>query len=111
MHYGLLKKILSNQGCNIESHLIVEPCEISKIKKLYTTQYRPQCNGQCKHFKTTLISMIGTLPAEAKINRQEQIPTLVHAYNCSHLNATGLSPFYFMYGRHPMLPIDIKFGV
>ena len=55
--------------------------------------------------------MIGTLPTEAKINWQEQLPTLVHAYNCSHLNATGFSPFYLMYGRQPMLPIDILFGV
>ena len=55
--------------------------------------------------------MIDTLPTEAKINWQEQIPTLVHAYNCSHLNVTGFSPFYLMYDRHPMLPIDIMFGV
>ena len=53
--------------------------------------------------------MKGTLPAEAKINWQEQIPTLVHAYNCSHSNVAGFNPFSLMYGRHPMLPI--KFGV
>ena len=75
----------------------------------HTTQ--TQCNRQCKHFNATLISMIGTLPTEARINWQEQVPTLVHAYNCSHLNVTGFSPFYLMYGRHPMLPIYIKFGL
>ena len=55
--------------------------------------------------------MIGTLPTEAKFNWQEQLPTLVHAYNCSHSNATEFSPLYLMFGRHPMLPIDIQFGV
>ena len=55
--------------------------------------------------------MIGTLPTETKINWQEQIPTLVHAYNCSPSNATGFSPFYLMFGRHPMLSIDVQFGV
>ena len=55
--------------------------------------------------------MIGTLPIEAKIKLQEQLPTLVHSYNCSHSNATGFSPFYLMYGRQPMLPIDVQFGV
>ena len=84
MHFGLLEKILSNQGCNFESSLIAELCEISKVKMLCTTPYRPKCNGQCEHFNTTLISMIGTLSTEAKINWKEQVPTLVHAYNCSH---------------------------
>ena len=55
--------------------------------------------------------MIGTLPMEAKINWQEHLPTLVHAYNCSKSNATGFSPFSLMFGRHPMLPINEQLGV
>ena len=55
--------------------------------------------------------MRGTLPTEAKFNCQEQLSTLVHGYNWGHLNATGFSPFYLMFGKHPMLPIYIQFGV
>ena len=55
--------------------------------------------------------MIDILPIEAKINWQEQIPTLVHVYNCNHSNARGCSPFYLMYGRHPMLAIGVQFGL
>ena len=51
--------------------------------------------------------MIGTVPTEAKIIWQEQLPTLVHAYHCSHLNAIGFGPLYLIFGRQPMLPIDI----
>ena len=109
MHYGLPEKIFSDQGCSFESKLIAELCELSKIKKLQTTPYRPQCNRQCEYFNATLISMIGTPPTETKINWQEQLLALVHVYNCRHLNATGFSPFYLMFGRHPMLPIDVQF--
>ena len=111
MHYGFLKKILSDQGCNFESELITELCELSNIKKLRTTPYRPQYNGQCEHFNSTLISMIGTLPINAKVRWQKQVPPLVHAYTCSHSNMTGFSPYYLMYGRQPMLPTDVEFGV
>ena len=110
MHYGVPEKILSDQGCNFKSKLIAELCELSKTKKLQTTPYRPQYNGQCECFNVTLISMICTLQKEAKINWQKQLSTLVHAYNCSCSNVTGFSLFYLMFGRHPTLPIDVQFG-
>ena len=37
MHCGLPEKILSDQGCNFESQLIAELCELSKTKKLWAT--------------------------------------------------------------------------
>ena len=55
--------------------------------------------------------MAGTLPINAKIKWQEQLPILVHAYYCSCLNATGFIPFYLMFRRQPMLPIGVQFGV
>ena len=78
---------------------------------LCTTPYRSECNGQCTGFNATLISMIGTLPTKAKIFWEEQLSTLVHAYNCSCSNAIGFSPFYLMFGGHSILPIDIQGGV
>ena len=37
--------------------------------------------------------------------------TYTYAYICTHSNATGFSLYYLLYGRHPLLPIDIEFGV
>ena len=54
--------------------------------------------------------MLGTLPEKPKRTCREQVPTLVHAYNCTKNNATGFSPYYLMFGRKPHLPIDILFG-
>ena len=39
---GLPEKILSDQGRNLNSNLVKELCELSGIKKLRTTPYRPQ---------------------------------------------------------------------
>ena len=41
---------------------------------------------------------------------REQVPTLVHAYNCTRNNATYSSLCYLMFGRQPCLPVDILFG-
>ena len=72
--------------------------------------YNPQTNGQCKHFNATLINMLGTLPKKPKSTWREQVPTLVHAYNCTRNNATGFSPYYLMFGHKLHLPIDLIFG-
>ena len=72
--------------------------------------YHPQTNGQCEHFNATLINMLGTLPEKPKSTWGEQVPTLVHAYNCTKNNMTDFSPYNLMFGRKPHLPIDILFG-
>ena len=72
--------------------------------------YHPQTNDQCEHFNVTLISMLGTLPEKPKSTWREQVPTLVHAYNCTRNSAAGFSPYYLMFGCKPHLPIDLKCG-
>ena len=90
VHYGFPEKILSDQGRNFESNLIAELCKLVQIKKLRTTPYRLEGNGSCERFNRTLISMIGMLPEELKINWPQHVSTLTHAYNCTRNNATGL---------------------
>ena len=111
MKYGIPEKIISDQGRNFESKLIAELCNLARIQKLCTSPYRPQTNGQCECFNSTLISMIGTLPPDMKRNWQAQIATLVHGYNCTKSSATGYKPYTLMFGREPLLPIDVEFGV
>ena len=67
VHYGLPEKILTDQGHNFESDLLKALCEIAQLKNMRTLGYQPQTNGQCEHFKVTLISMLGTLPQNLKV--------------------------------------------
>ena len=61
-------------------------------------------------FNATLINMLGTLPEKPKSTWREQVPTLVHAYNCTRNNKTDFSLYNLMFGCKPCLPIDILFG-
>ena len=55
--------------------------------------------------------MWGTLPENPKSAWREQVPTLVHAYNCTRNNVTDFSPYYLMFDRKPCLSIDIPFSI
>ena len=100
---------MSDQGHNFECLLISELCELTQIKKIRTTPYRPEGNGSCERFNRALISMLGTLPEDFKNKWTQHISTLT--YTCTHSNATGFSPYYLLCDRHPLLPINIEFGV
>jgi hypothetical protein len=110
-YYGFPDKILSDQGANFESELIQHLCNLAGVKKLRTTPYHPQTNGQCERFNRTLIDMIGTLEGEPKKDWKACIKHLTHAYNCTRNSATGFSPYFLLFGRVPRMAVDVQFGL
>ena len=110
-HYGFPEKFISVRGRNFESDLIKELCKIAGVKKVHTTPYHPQGNGQCERFNSTLCNMLGTLSEEEKSDWKSHLGCMTHAYNCTKHASTTYSPYYLMFGRHPRLPIDIEFGL
>ena len=85
--------------------------KIAGVKKLHTTPYHPQGNGQCERFNSTLCNMLGTLSEEEKSDWKSYLGCMTHAYNCTKHASTTYSPYYLMFGRHPRLPIDVEFGL
>ena len=103
VYYWIPENILSDQGRNFESDLIRELCHITGVKKLRTTPYSSQTNGQREKFNSTLINMIGTLPIVAKQHWQGFVFILVHGFNCTKSVATAFSPCCLLFGRHPLI--------
>ena len=110
-NYGFPERILTDQAQAFNGKLYDALCKQAKIKKIRTTPYHPQTNGQCERFNRTLMTMLGALPQEDKINWQDWVSTLVHAYNCTTTKVTGFSPYFLMFGREPRIPVDEIFGV
>ena len=54
--------------------------------------------------------MLETLPGDFKSKWTQHISMLTYPYNCTHSNTTRFSPYYLLYGRHLLPPIDIEFG-
>ena len=110
-HYGWPEKILTDQGQCFEGKLFTALCREARIRKMRTTPYHPMGNGQAERFNRTLLTMIGTLPSDQKLNWQSWVNDLVQAYNSSVSSVTGFSPYFLMFGRKPRLPVDDEFEV
>ena len=93
-HYGFPEKFISDQGRNFESDLIKELCKIAGVKKLHTTPYHPQGNGQCERFNSTLCNMLGILSEEEKSDWKSYLgcmtlPTAVLSMSLLHILLTS----------------------
>ena len=110
-HYGMPKRLHSDQGRNFESCIIKELCRLTGTIKSHTTPYHPQGNGQAERFNRTLIRMLSTLSPAEKSDWKSHLSPITHAYNCSKNEATGFSPFFLMFGRKPQLPVDALLGM
>ena len=89
-HYGMPCRLLSDQGANFESRTIQQLCELLGIKKSHTSPYHPQGNAQVERFNKTLLSMLACLTEEEKTRWKDHLPYIVHAYNCTRNDATGI---------------------
>ncbi len=111
VHYGLPERLHSDQGRDFESRVIQELCKLLGIKKSRTSPYHPQGNGQVERFNKTLLDLLGTLEDKDKSQWRLHVSPLVHAYNCTPNDSTGMTPYFLMFGRTPKLPIDIQMGL
>ena len=102
---------MTDQGKSFESSLIKELCALAQTKKISTTPYGLESKGACERFNATLINMIGTLNHDDKNYWPERVSALTYAYNCMVSMVTGFMPYYLMYGRRPLIGINVEYGV
>ncbi len=106
--HGAPRELLSDQGTNFLSKLVAEVCELFQTRKVNTTPYHPSTDGLVERFNRTLLAMLACFVSSHQRDWDRFVPLVLFAYRCSAQASVGDSPFFLIYGRDPIVPIDVS---
>ncbi|KAI9552214.1 pol polyprotein [Daphnia sinensis] len=108
-NFLLKNNVLYHRRCLI-SGFAEELFRAMQTNHLITTAYHPQCNGLVERFNHTFAEMLSMFVNSKHSNWDSVIDHVVFAYNTSRQESTGETPFFLLYGREAVLPIDVALG-
>ena len=107
--FGAPAYLLSDKGKSFTAMVVEDLCTLYGVKKLRTSSYHAQTNGQVEHMNQTLIRLIGKLDEDKKACWSKHLPELLMAYNSMRLAVTGYSPHFLLFGRRLRILVDYLF--
>ena len=103
--HGCPRVILSDRGTHFRNELVDGLCEKFKIKHKLSSPYHPQTNGLVERFNRTLCEGLAKV-TEKENEWDKYIESVLFAYRTNKHNTTKKTPFFMIYGREAILPID-----
>jgi hypothetical protein len=110
LRHGMPEKLISDRGKCFLAGITQTVLRALGIQHKTTSSYHPQSNGQVERMNHTLATMISMYISEDQKDWDAQLNHICFAYNTSRQDSTGFSPFFLLYGREPILPIDLLLG-
>ena len=77
----------------------------------FTSAYHPQSNSLCERQDRTIKDSSVKVLEEKPKELPNIIDGILFAHRVSIHNSRKYSPFFLMYNRHPILPIDMKYDL
>jgi hypothetical protein len=109
--HGNTKCILSDRAkCFIGEALTILEARLN-IRQIRTSGYQPQANQVERLNKTLHGLLVGLIHKEFKNDWDYYLPAVTFAIRASICSSTGFSPYYVMYGRDTIMPVDLIFGL
>ena len=107
--YGAPRSIVTDRGSNFMSQLVQELCKLFDIKRHHTSSYHPQTNASSQKTIGTLSQALRAYVQADQENWAELIPSILMGLRFQTKPQTsGFSPFEIVFGRKPVIPIDVE---
>jgi len=105
--YGLPRKIITDNGTNLNNKMVGEMCEEFKIQHHNSTPYRPKMNEAMEAANKYIKKIIQKMTVSYK-DWHKMLPFALHGYRTSVRTSTGATPFSLVYGMEVVLPFEVE---
>jgi transposase InsO family protein len=106
--FGSCRSMVSDQGTDFCNDVLQELMRVLGIQKLRTTAYRASANGRVERVHRTLNNLLSKEISDAKQKDwQDKLPMVVAAYNSCMHESIQFTPYFLMYGRDYVTPLDL----
>ena len=110
-HEGIPYIISSDQGGNLDkADLIKELYNVLQIRKVRSSGYNPECQGQVENYNRTVVNALRKVTKDFPHTWTFKLPIVCLAINSSVNSTTGYTPFFLMRGRRSQMAEDLAFG-
>ena len=94
------------RGSHFVNEMLDSLCEQLGSRHKLSTAYHLQTNGLVERFNRTLCETLAKFANDHKDDWDMYISSALFAYRTKRHNTTRHEPFYLMYGREAILPLD-----
>ena len=108
LQFGTIEHVHSDKEHVFENEELKTALLEFNCKYSCTTGYNPQANGMIERFHRYLGSSLTILSSTYKDNWDEHLNEALFTYRCSTNTTTGFSPFELIFGRAPILPLNLS---
>jgi len=105
--YGLPRKIITDNGTNLNNKIMQEMCADFKIQHHNSTPYRPKMNKAVEAVNKNIKKIIQKMTISYK-DWHEMLPFALHGYRTLVRTSTGATPYSLVYGMEVVLPFEVE---
>ncbi len=96
--FGVLGELHSDQGCEFESAVFQECCQLLGLRKTRTTSLQAQSDSMVEKFYWTLTQELAKYCGEGQTEWDQKLPALHMSYRSAEHEATGYTPAKLLMG-------------
>jgi CRISPR/Cas system-associated exonuclease Cas4 (RecB family) len=97
--HGVLKKIVSNRGTQINLKLWERLHETLDTQLRFSSVYQPQTHGQTKRVNQILEDMLRACALQYRRSWDKSLSYVEFSYNNTYQESLKMAPFEMLYGR------------
>jgi hypothetical protein len=106
--YGVAEIVMSDQGREFVNQVNQKLFKLCGTDHRISSAYHPQTNGLDERMNQTLKGALVKFVNENQDDWDVHIKSILFAYRTSRNDSTKFTPFELMFGRAPILPIEME---